>query len=65
MRTRSNLFNDKLLLVLLLMNPVIYVFELKKIIYGCESYWSFMKDSHDFEEIMQEMINGQWYIELL
>ena len=53
MRTRSNLFNDKLLLVLLLMNPVIYVFELKKIIYGCESYWSFMKDSHDFEEIME------------
>lgn len=59
------MFNDKLLFVLLLMNPVIYVFELKKIIYGCESYWSFMKDSHDFEEIMQEMINGQWYIELL
>lgn len=40
-------------------------FELKKIIYGCKSYWSFIKDPHSYEEITQEMINVQWYIELL
>ena len=32
---------------------------------GVKAIGVFMKDSHDFEEIMQEMINGQWYIELL
>lgn len=56
---------DKKLRIQAMMNPAIYVFELKKIIYGCESYWSFIKDPHDFEEITPEMINGQWYIELL
>ena len=46
-------------------NPAIYVFELKKIIYGCESYWSVISDPNDFEDITKETLDNVWYVQLL
>ena len=46
-------------------NPAIYVFELKKIIYGCESYWSVINDPNDFEDITKETLDNVWYVQLL
>lgn len=46
-------------------NPAIYVFELKKIIYGCESYWSVIDDPNDFNEITKEVLDNVWYVQLL
>lgn len=46
-------------------NPAIYVFELQKIIYGCESYWNIIKDPRQFDDITDEMIKSQWYVQLL
>lgn len=45
-------------------NPAIYVPELKKIIYGCESWWCEIKDEEDIKEITDDDINGQWYVRL-
>lgn len=46
-------------------NPAIYVFELKKIIYGCESYWNIIDDPNDFKEITKETLDNVWYVQLL
>lgn len=46
-------------------NPAIFVPELKKIIYGCESWWSEIKNSEDFKDITSEDINNVWYVQLL
>ena len=39
-------------------NPAIFVFELKKIIYGCESYWSVIDDPNDFNDITKETLDN-------
>ena len=46
-------------------NPAIFVFELEKIIYGCESYWNVINDPNDFKEITKEMLDNVWYVQLL
>lgn len=46
-------------------NPAIFVPELKKIIYGCESWWGEIESSEDFKEITSEDINNTWYVQLL
>lgn len=46
-------------------NPAIFVPELKKIIYGCESYWSIIDDISEFKSITDEDIDGIWYVQLL
>lgn len=46
-------------------NPAIFVFELGKIIYGCESYWQIIDDPGFLKEIADEMINEQWYVKAL
>lgn len=46
-------------------NPAIFVPELKKVIYGCESWWREIQDIADFKGISKEDINNTWYVQLL
>ena len=46
-------------------NPAIFVPELKKIIYGCESWWREIESVEDFKGISKEDIENTWYVKLL
>lgn len=46
-------------------NPAIFVPELKKIVYGCESWWRAIEAIEDFKGISQEEIENTWYVKLL
>ena len=46
-------------------NPAIFVPELKKIIYGCESWWREIESVEDFMGISEEDIENTWYVKLL
>ena len=46
-------------------NPAIFVPELKKIIYGCESWWREIDSLEDFKGISEDDINNTWYVKLL
>lgn len=48
-----------------MLNPAIYVFELKKVIFGYESWWSTVKSVDDFKEISDKDIDNTWYVQLL
>lgn len=39
--------------------------ELKKIIYGCESWWKTIRSVDEFSKISNEDINNTWYVKLL
>ena len=46
-------------------NPAIFVPELKKIIFGAESWWGEIKPGEDVSDITDEDINNQWYVQML
>lgn len=47
-------------------NPAIYVFALKKVIYGCESWWSEVSDEEMLDwPIADEVIEDVWYVKAL
>lgn len=46
-------------------NPAIFVPELKKIIYGCESWWRKIESVDDFKGISESDIENTWYVKLL
>ena len=46
-------------------NPAIYVFELKRIVYGCESWWRIIKSLDEFKGIPMDEIENTWYVRLL
>jgi hypothetical protein len=47
-------------------NPAIFVPEIKRIIYGCESWWAEVKNEDDLtRDITSEDIQGTWYVRLL
>lgn len=46
-------------------NPAIFVPELKKIIYGCESWWREIESIEDFKGISKDDIENTWYVKLL
>ncbi|MGN0730362.1 MAG: hypothetical protein ACI4MA_00465 [Treponema sp.] len=48
-----------------LSNPGILVPELKKIVYGCESWWSVIESADDSKELTDEDIENTWYVKLL
>lgn len=56
---------SKRLLVAPHSNPAIFVPELKKIIYGCESWWGEIESPEDLKDMTTEEINDQWYVRLL
>lgn len=46
-------------------NPAIFVPELKKVIYGIESWWDEIEKPEDLKDITPEDIQNQWYVALL
>ena len=57
--------NTGMLKIIPMMNPAIFVPELKKIIFGCESWWSLIEKPEDMDkEITDELIQSQWYVQL-
>ncbi len=46
-------------------NPAIFVFDLKKVIYGYESWWGEIKSEEDFRKITDLDINNLWYVKAL
>ena len=47
------------------LNPAIFVFELKKIIFGCESWWSIIENPEDIKNISDIDIDNVWYVKML
>lgn len=46
-------------------NPAIFVPELSKIIYGCESWWGEIKSIDEIKDITDEDIDNVWYVKLM
>lgn len=47
-----------------LRNPALFVPELGRVIYGCESWWCIIESEEDFKEITDEDIDNTWYVQL-
>lgn len=61
-----NYFRDtKKLQVSARKNPAIYVPELKKIIYGMESWWGFINSPDELKDITNDDIGNVWYVQML
>ena len=45
-------------------NPAIFVPELKKIVFGCESWWRKIDSMDEVKDITDEDIENQWYVKL-
>jgi hypothetical protein len=56
---------DKELEFLYHRNPAIYIPDLKKIIYGCGSWWKKIESPDDLKDITSEDINNVWYVKAL
>ncbi len=46
-------------------NPAIYAPELKKIIFGCGSWWHVLKSPDDLKQITERDIKNVWYVQAL
>ena len=47
-------------------NPAILVFELKKVIYGCGSWWGSIKSEEELDKLItDESIADLWYVKIL
>lgn len=47
-------------------NPAIFVPELKKVVYGCESWWSVIGSEEELKELItDETIGNVWYVKIL
>lgn len=46
-------------------NPAIYVFELKKVIFGAQSWWSVIENEDELRDITNEDIDNVWYVQML
>lgn len=46
-------------------NPAIYVPDLNKVIFGCESWWSEIEKPEDLKQITDQDINNTWYVKAL
>lgn len=46
-------------------NPAIFVPELKKIVYGCESWWHEITSVEELKDISDSDIDNTWYVQLL
>lgn len=46
-------------------NPGIFVPELRKIVYGCGSWWREIKSVDELEAITNKDIENTWYVQLL
>jgi hypothetical protein len=46
-------------------NPAIFVFDLNKIVYGAESWWSVIESERDMKDITDIDIENVWYVKAL
>lgn len=46
-------------------NPAIYVFELKKVIFGAQSWWGVIENEEELKDITNEEIDNIWYVQML
>ena len=46
-------------------NPAIFVPELGRVVWGCESWWGFVESEDDLHEITNESISKIWYVQAL
>lgn len=46
-------------------NPAIYIPSLKKIVYGCESWWGKITDENELKDITDKDIDSQWYVKMM
>ena len=46
-------------------NPMIYIPELNRAVFGDESWWSRIEDGEDISDITDDDIKGQWYMRIL
>lgn len=46
-------------------NPMMYIPELKRLVYGAESWWMFIETPEDLKQITDADINSVWYVQLL
>jgi hypothetical protein len=46
-------------------NPAIFIFDLKKIIFGCASWWEIIETEEDLKGITDIDINNVWYVKAL
>jgi hypothetical protein len=47
-------------------NPAILIPELGKVVYGCESWWGFVKSEEELKELItDETIKNVWYVKML
>lgn len=45
-------------------NPAIYVFDLKKVIFGAQSWWSVIENEDELRDITKDEINNTWYVKM-
>lgn len=46
-------------------NPAIFVPELKRIIFGMESWWGYIESEKELKDISDDDIENQWYVKML
>jgi hypothetical protein len=46
-------------------NPAIYIPDLKRIVFGYESWWHVIKNENDLQNITDKDINNVWYVKVL
>jgi len=46
-------------------NPAIYVPELRKIVFGCESWWEEIQSPDEIKDITDDDISNVWYVKLV
>ena len=46
-------------------NPAIYVPELRKIVFGCESWWGEIQSPDEIKDITDDDISNVWYVKLV
>lgn len=46
-------------------NPAIFVFDLKKIIFGYESWWGIIESEEELKKITDQDIDNIWYVKAL
>jgi hypothetical protein len=46
-------------------NPAVFVFDLGKIVFGCESWWGPIKGPDDLKQIANKDIDNVWYVQAL
>lgn len=46
-------------------NPAFYVPSLKRVVFGCESWWGHIDGPDALKQITDEVIDGVWYVQAL